>query len=211
MNQVSAVTVEETMAFAAKESAMRRTLGLTFMSMLVAAVSAAAQPNPSGAITQPHAEEVTPGSRLAPTHFARTALAHQWRASKLIGLDVYGTDDEKIGDVREILLDRDGGQLVVISVGGFLGIASREVAVPFKAVDWRYGERPKPADRSTAPSSSPAAEPDASPRKTVDTTRRGYPDFAFLRATRETLRSAPEFSYGGDAPSSAGDRAPPTR
>jgi hypothetical protein len=44
----------------------------------------------------------------------------QWRASKLVGVDAHGTDNAKIGDVREVLVNRDGAtEAVVIGVGGF--------------------------------------------------------------------------------------------
>ena len=35
-------------------------------------------------------------------------------------------------------------------------------------------------------------------RKTVDTTKRGYPDFAVIRTTRNDLKAAPEFRYSRD-------------
>ena len=49
-------------------------------------------------------------------------LKGKWRASKLMGLDVYNEANEKLGDVNELILDRDGKvSAVVIGVGGFLG------------------------------------------------------------------------------------------
>jgi sporulation protein YlmC with PRC-barrel domain len=135
---------------------------------------------------------------LEPGQFVRAPRPHQWRASKLIGLDVYGSDNEKIGDVSEILVDIDGREVVVLSVGGFLGIAGREVAVPFTAIEWRYGDAPRPtqAQKADPNASSKSGEPTA--RTTIDTTRRGYPDFAVLRTTAANLRSAPEFQYARD-------------
>jgi sporulation protein YlmC with PRC-barrel domain len=63
--------------------------------------------------------------------------ANHWRASKLVGLSVYGANNERIGDVNEVLVDRDGSaEAVVIGVGGFLGIGEKDVAVPFKSVEW---------------------------------------------------------------------------
>ena len=45
------------------------------------------------------------------------------RGSKLMGIDVYGADNQKIGDIDEVLLDRQGKiQGLVVGVGGFLGI-----------------------------------------------------------------------------------------
>jgi sporulation protein YlmC with PRC-barrel domain len=62
---------------------------------------------------------------------------NQWRASKLVGVDVYGPNREKVGDINEVLIDRNGkAEAVVIGVGGFLGIGEKDVAVPFEQVRW---------------------------------------------------------------------------
>jgi sporulation protein YlmC with PRC-barrel domain len=59
------------------------------------------------------------------------------RGSRFLGLDVYGADNQKIGDVDEILVDRQGRvQGFVVGVGGFLGIAQKNVAIPFNQVRW---------------------------------------------------------------------------
>ena len=56
----------------------------------------------------------------------------QTRASKLIGSSVYNDQQEKIGSIDELLVgqnhDVDG---VVLSVGGFLGVGSKLVKVPY--------------------------------------------------------------------------------
>ena len=58
-----------------------------------------------------------------------------WRGSKLIGVDVYNEQNEKIGDIDEILLDTSGKVAgVVIGVGGFLGIGGHLVAVPYDSL-----------------------------------------------------------------------------
>jgi ribosomal 30S subunit maturation factor RimM len=50
------------------------------------------------------------------------AADDMWRSSKLIGLNVYNDQNEKLGDISEILLDKSGKvEGVVIGVGGFLG------------------------------------------------------------------------------------------
>jgi sporulation protein YlmC with PRC-barrel domain len=54
----------------------------------------------------------------------------QLLASKLKGTNVMGSTDEKIGDVSDILFDKDGKVLAyVVGVGGFLGIGSKDVAL----------------------------------------------------------------------------------
>ena len=41
-----------------------------------------------------------------------------------------GTDDKKIGDVSDILFDKDKKILAyIVGVGGFLGIGSKDVAI----------------------------------------------------------------------------------
>jgi hypothetical protein len=54
----------------------------------------------------------------------------QLLATKLKGTDVMGSNDEKIGDVSDILFDKDGKVLAyVVGVGGFLGIGAKDVAL----------------------------------------------------------------------------------
>ena len=54
----------------------------------------------------------------------------QLLASKVKGSNVMGTNDEKIGDVSDILFDKDQKILAyVVGVGGFLGIGAKDVAI----------------------------------------------------------------------------------
>jgi uncharacterized protein YrrD len=47
---------------------------------------------------------------------------------KFKGTDVVGSDNEKIGDVSDILFDKSGKvEAFVISVGGVLGVGAKEV------------------------------------------------------------------------------------
>lgn len=49
--------------------------------------------------------------------------------------DVYDHQDNKIGDVNDILLDQSGKvQAVIVGVGGFLGVGEKDVAVSFDAL-----------------------------------------------------------------------------
>ena len=59
------------------------------------------------------------------------------RGSQLMGVDVYGPDNQKIGDIDEVLVDRQGKiHGLVVGVGGFLGIGQKDVAIPFDQVQW---------------------------------------------------------------------------
>ena len=56
-------------------------------------------------------------------------------ASKLIGLDVQSPEDKKVGDIGEVVLDKNGQvEGVVVDVGGFLGIATHPVLLDWKDV-----------------------------------------------------------------------------
>lgn len=147
----------------------------------------------------------------------------QWRASRLIGINVYGADNERIGDINEVLVDRQGNaDAVVIGVGGFLGIGEKNVALPFNAFEWQMDDTRRTAGTSgtagtaatgtTAGTTSTAARTDSA-GTTASTTaaggstasssaarsaERGYPDHAVLRMTKADLEGAPTFRYVGD-------------
>lgn len=55
------------------------------------------------------------------------------KGNKLIGADVKGASNEKIGDVTEVLVSTDGKvNAIIVSVGGFLGMGDRRVALPWE-------------------------------------------------------------------------------
>ena len=56
--------------------------------------------------------------------------ADQWLATKFKGTDVIGSNNEKIGDVNDMLFDQNGRIVAyVVGVGGFLGIGQKDVAL----------------------------------------------------------------------------------
>ena len=78
-----------------------------------------------------------PSAAASSGKFLSEEKPNQWRASKLVGVDVYGPNKEKVGDINEVLIDRNGkAEAIVIGVGGFLGIGEKDVAVPFDQVRW---------------------------------------------------------------------------
>lgn len=54
-----------------------------------------------------------------------------YRASRLIGSNVVNDKNESIGKLDEIIIDKNNNLYAVLQVGGFLGLGSRLVAVPF--------------------------------------------------------------------------------
>ncbi len=65
----------------------------------------------------------------------RTEAATLLAASEVKGATVINFQNENIGDVDELLIEPDTGQVrfAVLSVGGFLGLGSTKVAVPWLA------------------------------------------------------------------------------
>jgi sporulation protein YlmC with PRC-barrel domain len=71
----------------------------------------------------------------------------QFLASNFKGTDVIGSDNKKIGDVADILFEKEGTiKAYVISFGGFLGMGAKEVAIApdsFEVVEGKKGEAKK--------------------------------------------------------------------
>jgi sporulation protein YlmC with PRC-barrel domain len=65
----------------------------------------------------------------------RTGAATLLAASEIKGTKVTNFQNQEIGDVDEVLIEPDTGQVrfAVLSVGGFLGLGSTKVAVPWQA------------------------------------------------------------------------------
>ena len=57
-------------------------------------------------------------------------VLYGWRASKLRGADVYNDADEKIGDIDDFIIAKDGTvTFAIVNLGGFLGYGDYKVAV----------------------------------------------------------------------------------
>ena len=63
---------------------------------------------------------------------AKDALGNVEKATKLIGTDVRNASDQNIGKIEDLVADLESGRVLyaVVSVGGFLGVGDRLVAVP---------------------------------------------------------------------------------
>jgi hypothetical protein len=63
------------------------------------------------------------------------------RASKVIGSSVYNDHDEKVGSIDDLLVGKDGKINAVLSVGGFLGMGTKYVQVPFSELAFGNTQR----------------------------------------------------------------------
>ena len=76
--------------------------------------------------------------------FVNSQRADQFLASKFKGTNVVGNDNEKIGDVSDILFDKNGKiEAYVLGVGGFLGIGAKDVALAPSAFQVVPGDKSK--------------------------------------------------------------------
>ena len=59
-----------------------------------------------------------------------------WSAKKdIMGKTVYNDNNEKIGDVNDVIFSRtNSASFVVVGVGGFLGMGEHDVAVPLSRI-----------------------------------------------------------------------------
>ena len=103
------------------------------MTAVFAAIVAAAAP---GAFAQTSTTPTThPATSTMPaTHATVTnhiIQSDEFRASKMMGSAVYDRQNQDIGKVSDLILNKDGKvDAVVVDVGSFLGMGGKYVAVP---------------------------------------------------------------------------------
>ena len=109
----------------------------TTMTAAVALILAAAMPMAYGQTTTttvpPASSPTATGSTMSTVRTPVTAnhlLPGQIRATQMDGATVYDGQNQNLGDIKDIILDRDGRvAAVVLNVGATLGVGGRYVAV----------------------------------------------------------------------------------
>ena len=115
----------------------------------------------------------TPSQQAAPV-----PASGQWRASKVIGVDIYNPQNEKLGEIEELIIDQSGRVAgAIIGVGGFLGIGEHDILVPMDRL--RFSNE---AGKTT----TGAAGADG---------KQWYPDRAVMNATKDQLKETKAFKY----------------
>ncbi|ABQ38141.1 MAG: PRC-barrel domain-containing protein [Bradyrhizobium sp.] len=159
--------------------------------------------------TAAFAAESTTTTTSTTTTANTTAASYQgdWRSSKLVGVKVYNNNNENVGSIDDLLVDKSGNvKGVVIGVGGFLGMGEHLVAVSFDQV--KFSDQPvqsntasnAPASGTTSSTTPPAttttgAATGTSSSSMSSSKNRWYPDHAMINATKDQLKSMPEFKY----------------
>jgi hypothetical protein len=194
---------------------------LAFASLISAALlgSAAAAESTAGngqTTTTGQQTQAQPGAPAGDNFMTQQTIT-EWRAPKLVGVAVFGPDDKQIGKIKDLLIDHDGKtQVVVIGVGGFLGLGTKDVGVPFTALHWQTEGRVVPSTEpppGASPVGSTTSAPSSqAPAKLTDPAateaNQGYPDKAVLGMTLEQIKSAPDFKYAPDPMAELDSRSP---
>jgi sporulation protein YlmC with PRC-barrel domain len=124
-----------------------------------------------------------------------TQAGEVWRASKLKGLNVYNEQNEKVGDISELLIDKSGKvDGVIIGVGGFLGMGEHDVKVEMSKL--KFVDEPVRTSSTATNNTTGSANRPAASTTTASNEHKWYPDHAVLSgATKEQLKSMPKFKY----------------
>lgn len=143
-----------------------------------------------------------------PAVVSDSAMQGNWRASKVVGLNVYNEKNESLGSINDILMDKNGDiKAVVLGVGGFLGVGEHLVAVPFDKIKFvnepvaytgasATGNRPASSTTTGAATTTTTSTATSAPAATAGSKPNPwYPDHAVFNATKDELKALPEFKY----------------
>lgn len=144
----------------------------------------------------PSATTSTPSTPAA-TSTSNASYQGDWRTSKIVGLNVYNNNNESIGSINDLLTDKSGNiKAVVIGVGGFLGVGEHLVAVAFDQVKFVTEPVASTTSSSTSSTTTGASNSKMAPTSSAPAkTNPWYPDHAVFNATKDQLKSMPEFKY----------------
>lgn len=143
------------------------------------------------------AQTSTPPAATPPAATKTDAVAPKlasphWRSSKLIGVKIYNEQNERLGDINEIILDKDGKVMgYVVGVGGFLGMGEHDILVEPSKI--KFLNEPVRSSSTTITNPPAKAEP-TNTRPVSNTAARDvkeawYPDHGILSATKDQLKA----------------------
>jgi sporulation protein YlmC with PRC-barrel domain len=120
-----------------------KTMTAAFVLLMAASLPVYAQTTSNTPNTTPSASST---SAAAPSHAGASHIQPgQIRATEMDGATVYDTQNQKVGDVKDIILDKDGKvAAVVLDVGAFLGMGGKYVAVGMNDIKITEDKNNKP-------------------------------------------------------------------
>jgi sporulation protein YlmC with PRC-barrel domain len=158
-------------------------------SLLLASAAFAAEDNAT--------TTASPPAPATQSSASSTSFHGDWRASKVVGLNVYNEKNENVGSINDLLMDKSGAiKAAVISVGGFLGMGARLVAVPFDKV--KFSTEPVAYTGMAGAPNAGGAKPATTTGSAAPQPAKAnpwYPDHALINGTADELKAMPEFKY----------------
>ncbi|MGH6683499.1 MAG: PRC-barrel domain-containing protein [Pseudolabrys sp.] len=105
-------------------------IGAALGALMVSGALAQSPTSPSSSGPTPPAAAAQTPSSGGKGDLVTSQKPDQWLATKFRGTEVDSADNQKIGAVTDILFDKTGTiQAFVVSVGGFLGMGAKEIAL----------------------------------------------------------------------------------
>ena len=147
------------------------------------------------------------GDKATGASIPESSLKGDWRASKVVGLKVYNDNNESLGSINDLLMDKGGSiKAVVLGVGGFLGMGEHLVAVPLDKVKFvtepvAYTGTASTSGGSTGGAGGATTRPPTTTGSagtgsaSTSKTNPWYPDHAVFNANKDELKAMPEFKY----------------
>jgi sporulation protein YlmC with PRC-barrel domain len=178
--------------------------------------SPAMQPGASSSSTAGQSSSSMGQSSAMSGQFMTKMETNQIMASDLIGTRVVSANNESIGDINDVIVDRNGQVMAaVVGVGGFLGIGEKDVAVPFKSLEFMSSQQAQAMDNSksgnnnvnttgsTATTGNTATSGSGSAGSTntaanTSSSNQNQPERVMLRMTKAELQAAPAFDEDGN-------------
>ncbi|WP_262296315.1 PRC-barrel domain-containing protein [Microvirga sesbaniae] len=178
--------------------------------------SPAMQPGASGSSSSTQSTTTMGQNSAMQGQFITKMESNHIMASDLIGTKVVSANNESIGDINDVIMDRNGQIMAaVVGVGGFLGIGEKDVAVPFKSLEFATSQQAQAMDSSrsggnsvnttgstaTTGNTTATGSGTAGSTNTASNTSSGnqnQPERVVLRMTKAELQAAPAFDEDGD-------------
>ncbi len=144
---------------------------------------------------------------MTPDGFVNTMPEGSVSLQSLIGSSVKSRmDKEDIGNIEDILVDADGNLLaVIVSVGGFLGIGDKDVALSWDNVQVSYEDDdgnfiPARTTPGTEYEARPGTDPQEYTQRDQHRTHDAKPSeyVVVVNLTQDALENAPEFKRDWD-------------
>lgn len=114
-----------------------RALGAALCALLLSASASAADRNTATNSDTMRSGNMTE-SRKSSGAVDVGLVASGMRAEKVIGSTVYNQANESVGSIDDLIIEPTNRVVyAIVSVGGFLGVGDRLVAVPFDSINFR--------------------------------------------------------------------------